>query len=56
MQYFQHICILVDDREALLKKAINKTYDFTRIEREDFDLVFVRDKCGNIFEIKEDFF
>jgi len=50
---FDHTCVSVNDREAMVEKAIRKNYEVIRIEREDFDLVFVRDKSGNIFEVKE---
>ena len=51
---FNHICISVPDREELVKQAKQKNYVVTRIEREHFDLIFVKDKSGNIFEIKQD--
>ncbi len=51
---FDHICVSVPDREELIRKAIKNNYNVTRIEREHFDLVFVKDKSGNIFEIKQD--
>ena len=51
---FDHICISVPDREGLVRKAINTNYKVTRIGREHFDLIFVKDKSGNIFEIKQD--
>ncbi len=51
---FNHICISVPDREGLIVKARQDNYDVIRIEREHFDLIFVKDKSGNIFEIKQD--
>ena len=51
---FNHICISVPDREGLIKNAKEKNYEVTRIEREHFDLIFVKDKSGNIFEVKQD--
>ena len=51
-QGFRHICISVKNREELVKKAEQKAYECTRIKREFSDLVFIRDKSGNIFEIK----
>lgn len=51
---FNHICISVPDREELVKQVKHKNYMVTRIEREHFDLIFVKDKSGNIFEIKQD--
>ena len=51
---FNHICISVPDREELVRKAIKNSYNVTRIKREHFDLIFVKDRSGNIFEIKQD--
>jgi len=51
---FNHICFSVPDREEIVKQAKHKNYVVTRIEREHFDLIFVKDKSGNIFEIKQD--
>ena len=50
---FNHICLSVKNREELFLKAVNKNYDSIRIERDVFDLMFIKDKYGNIFEIKE---
>jgi catechol 2,3-dioxygenase-like lactoylglutathione lyase family enzyme len=50
---FDHICIEVPDRELLLSKADAGGYPITRIERDFSDLIFVKDKSGNVFEIKE---
>jgi catechol 2,3-dioxygenase-like lactoylglutathione lyase family enzyme len=51
---FNHICISVPDREGLIVKARQNNYDVIRIKRDHFDLIFVKDKSGNIFEIKQD--
>ena len=50
---FNHICLSVKNREELLLKAENKNYDCIRIKRDVFDLMFIKDKYGNIFELKE---
>ena len=50
---FEHICLAVKDRERLIKDSLKQNYECIRIERELFDLVFIKDKSGNIFEIKE---
>ncbi len=50
---FNHICLSAKNREELLLKAENKNYDCIRIKRDVFDLIFIKDKYGNIFEIKE---
>ena len=51
-QGFRHICISIKNREELIKKAEQKAYKCIRIKREFSDLVFIKDKSGNIFEIK----
>ena len=51
---FNHICISVPEREELVRKARQDNYDVIRMERKHFDLIFVKDKSGNIFEIKQD--
>lgn len=50
---FNHICLSVKNREELLLNAENKNYDCIRIKRDVFDLMFIKDKYGNIFELKE---
>jgi catechol 2,3-dioxygenase-like lactoylglutathione lyase family enzyme len=52
-QVFAHICIEVTDREIIAEKCKNARYPVTRIERKDKpDILFIRDKAGNIFELK----
>lgn len=48
-----HICFSVNNRGDLIKNAQGKGYQTIIIEREQYDLVFIKDKSGNIFEIKE---
>jgi len=50
---FDHVCISIKNREDFLNKALLHGYKVIRIERELFDLIFIRDKDGNTFEIKE---
>ncbi len=52
-QVFNHICLTIKDRETLATKAEAQNYECIRIERDIFDLIFIKDKSGNIFEIKE---
>ncbi len=52
-QNFNHICLSVKDRENLITKAEAQKYECIRIKRDIFDLIFIKDKSGNIFEIKE---
>lgn len=50
---FNHLCLSVKNREELFLKTEKENYDCTRIERDVFDLMFIKDKYGNIFELKE---
>ena len=51
-QKYNHICIKINNRESLINKAIAANYECMQIERGSSDLVFIKDKSGNIFEIK----
>ena len=51
---FDHICFSVPDRDELINQAKHMNYEVIQIKREHFDLIFVKDKSGNIFEIKQD--
>lgn len=53
MPAFAHIGLDVEDREAMAEKCKKAGYEVTRMEREEkYDLIFVRDKAGNKFELK----
>lgn len=52
-QGFNHICFAVKNRESLVNKSKAQNYKCIRIERGFSDLIFIKDKNGNIFEIKE---
>jgi len=50
---YNHICISVDNRGDIIKRAESTGFPVTRIERESGnDILFIRDRSGNIFEIK----
>lgn len=50
---FAHIGIEVEDREVIMEKCKKAGYKVTRVERkEKHDLLFVSDKAGNKFELK----
>lgn len=50
---FAHIGIDVENREVIVEKCSKNGYQITRIEREEkYDLLFVSDKAGNKFELK----
>jgi hypothetical protein len=51
-QNFSHICIAVKNREELVKKAKLSGYKCIIIKRKIPDLIFIKDKSNNIFEIK----
>jgi len=50
---FDHICISSSSREEIIKKAKQNLYRCFRMKREQSDLVFISDKCGNTFEVKQ---
>ena len=50
---FDHICIEVENREDIVSKAKDYSYKCIIRKREHFDQIFISDKSGNIFEIKE---
>ena len=50
---FAHIGIEVENREIIVEKCKKAGYPVTRVERkEKYDLLFVSDKAGNKFELK----
>ena len=50
---FAHIGMEVEDSEAIVEKCNKTGYQVTRVERADkHDLLFVSDKSGNKFELK----
>jgi len=50
---FTHICIEVADRENIAKKSESAAYPVIRIQRNDkADILFIKDKAGNIYELK----
>jgi len=53
LQSVNHLCISVENRENLIKEVQEKGYETIIIERDQPDLVFIKDKSGNIFEIKQ---
>ena len=50
--YF-HICLNVHSRDKLIEKAKKQNYTCTIIVKKNYNLVFIQDKTGNLFEIKE---
>ncbi len=52
---FNHICISVNNREEIVKRAIQNSYRCLQLKRGNSDMVFVTDNSGNIFEIKQSY-
>ncbi len=52
-QGFNHLCFKMKERESFLKKVVENDYECNRIKRAGSDLIFIKDKSKNIFEIKE---
>ena len=50
---FNHICVKVKNREAIVANAKKYSYKCIHRKREYFDQIFISDNSGNIFEIKE---
>jgi len=50
---YAHLCVDVEDRELFLERIRAKGYPCTVIERGGSPLVFVEDRSGNRFEIKQ---
>ncbi len=42
----------VEKRKDIVSKAKDNSYKCIRREREHFDQIFITDKSGNIFEVK----
>lgn len=52
-QNVNHICIAINNRKKLFKKSKESNYESVLIKKNHFDLMFIKDKSGNIFELKE---
>jgi len=50
---YNHLCISVPNREAIVNKAIRDGYACIRVRRQYSDMIFLKDKGGNVFEIKQ---
>ncbi|MEA3500633.1 MAG: hypothetical protein U9R41_06440 [Candidatus Marinimicrobia bacterium] len=50
---FDHFCLSFNDRQNIVKKAMENDYEVIIKERKKSDLIFIKDNTGNIFEIKE---
>ncbi len=53
LKSFSHICLELEDRESIATKCEQSKYQVIRIKRIDRpDILFVKDKAGNVFELK----
>ncbi len=51
---FSHICLETKNREDIVIKCKKNGYKVIKIKRKDkADSLFIKDKSGNIFELKE---
>ena len=50
---FEHFCLSFADRKKIVERAIENDYEVIIEERKNFDIIFIKDHSGNIFEIKE---
>jgi len=50
---FHHLCLDVEKIDSIVKQLTMQEYPVTIIERDKGDLVFIADKSGNLFELKE---
>ena len=50
---FGHVCLNVEKRDEIIKKAKAMNYKVVNVDRGSYDLVFIKDKNGNLFELKE---
>lgn len=50
---FSHLCISISDREEIASKADQNGYSCMRMKRGNSDMIFIKDKSGNIFELKQ---
>ncbi|GET28535.1 VOC family protein [Prolixibacter sp. SD074] len=49
-----HVCLEMSNRDELITRCINKGYKVNNIQRDNKpNLLFIWDKSGNCFEIKE---
>ena len=49
-----HICLSVSKRDKFINAIKENGYECIILKREMSDLVFIKDKSGNLFEIKEE--
>ena len=50
---FSHLCISISNREEIANKADQNGYSCMRLKRGNSDMIFIKDKSGNIIELKQ---
>jgi len=50
---YDHLCISVHSRKKVIEKTKKGNYPCLIIPRKNYDIVFIEDSSGNIFEVKE---
>lgn len=50
---FQHVSLGVHNRDHVAEKAKAFGYPVIRIKKEPYDMLFIKDKAGNIFELRD---
>ena len=53
LKKLDHVCLEVENREALLKKWEEMGFEVLRVSKGDSFVVFLKDEDRNLFEIKE---
>lgn len=52
-QRFSHICVSTSHRKEIVQSAMKQSYKCIRITRPHADLIFISDRSGNLFELKQ---
>lgn len=50
---YHHICLSTAHREKMVKRAMQQSYKCIRLKRQNSDLIFISDRSGNLFELKQ---
>jgi catechol 2,3-dioxygenase-like lactoylglutathione lyase family enzyme len=50
---YNHICLSIPNRYEIASQADQNGYECIRIRRQNSNLIFIKDKSGNLFEIKQ---
>ena len=53
LRKLDHICLEVEDREAVLKKCKGMGFEVLQVPKGDSLVIFLKDGESNLFEIKE---